>query len=155
MLQEGLPDDLEARESNQWWKAKKWALHVVNRLAGRYGDPKTLKDTKVDRPFAEMWKTQCSFKFLDAILAMMANFSNVRTPGPLHPPIGDSCNLDEHCSKEGCKRRYEDPKIIKHTKQGPPCAKMWKTQGSFKFLDAILAMMASFSNVRTRGAPCV
>ena len=31
-----LPDDMDERESNHWWKAKKWAYANLNRLFVRY-----------------------------------------------------------------------------------------------------------------------
>ncbi|KAI9743827.1 MAG: hypothetical protein M1818_002561 [Claussenomyces sp. TS43310] len=38
-----LPDDLVDRESNHWWKAKKWAYYNLNRLFVRYGNPGSLQ----------------------------------------------------------------------------------------------------------------
>ncbi|KAK8430943.1 armadillo-type protein [Phyllosticta citricarpa] len=44
-----LPEDLEERETNHWWKAKKWAYANLNRLFVRYGNPSTLsKSAEVD-----------------------------------------------------------------------------------------------------------
>ncbi|RKP10883.1 armadillo-type protein [Thamnocephalis sphaerospora] len=37
-----LPEDLDEREKHSWWKAKKWAMHCVNRLFARYGNPALL-----------------------------------------------------------------------------------------------------------------
>ncbi|KAI9729727.1 MAG: hypothetical protein M1834_006678 [Cirrosporium novae-zelandiae] len=37
-----LPEDLDEREINHWWKAKKWAYANLNRLYIRYGNPGTL-----------------------------------------------------------------------------------------------------------------
>ncbi|KAI9726215.1 MAG: hypothetical protein M1828_001889 [Chrysothrix sp. TS-e1954] len=37
-----MPDDIEERENNHWWKAKKWAYANLNRLFVRYGNPATL-----------------------------------------------------------------------------------------------------------------
>ena len=31
-----LPEDLDERESNHWWKAKKWSYANMNRLFVRY-----------------------------------------------------------------------------------------------------------------------
>lgn len=39
---EAMPEDLEEREQNHWWKAKKWAYANLNRLFIRYGNPSTL-----------------------------------------------------------------------------------------------------------------
>ena len=37
-----LPDDLDERETNHWWKAKKWAYSNLNRLFARYGNPQSM-----------------------------------------------------------------------------------------------------------------
>ncbi|KAF1986975.1 ARM repeat-containing protein [Aulographum hederae CBS 113979] len=37
-----LPEDLDEREINHWWKSKKWAYGNLNRLFVRYGNPTTL-----------------------------------------------------------------------------------------------------------------
>jgi hypothetical protein len=36
--QNTLPEDTKEREKHPWWKAKKWAMHCVNRLFARYVD---------------------------------------------------------------------------------------------------------------------
>eukprot|EP00884_Botryococcus_braunii_P004058 jgi/Botrbrau1/13653/Bobra.0292s0003.1 len=72
---EGMPADLEVRKSNQWWKVKKWGLHILVRLAGHYGDSKANKDTKTDKQFGEMWRTKCSISFMESILTLLAGFS--------------------------------------------------------------------------------
>jgi len=38
-----LPEDIGDRESNHWWKAKKWAYFNLNRLFVRYGNPSSLQ----------------------------------------------------------------------------------------------------------------
>lgn len=38
-----LVDDIDEREVNHWWKAKKWAYANLNRLFVRYGNPATLQ----------------------------------------------------------------------------------------------------------------
>ncbi|KAF2473139.1 ARM repeat-containing protein [Lindgomyces ingoldianus] len=44
-----LPEDVDERETNHWWKAKKWAYANLNRLYVRYGNPATLgKNNDVD-----------------------------------------------------------------------------------------------------------
>ncbi|KAK7714416.1 Nonsense-mediated mRNA decay protein 5 [Botryosphaeria dothidea] len=44
-----MPEDLEERETNHWWKAKKWAYANLNRLFVRYGNPQTLgKSNEID-----------------------------------------------------------------------------------------------------------
>ncbi|KAI9673382.1 MAG: hypothetical protein M1817_002844 [Caeruleum heppii] len=40
---EALPEDLDERETNHWWKAKKWAYANLNRLFVRYGNPGALQ----------------------------------------------------------------------------------------------------------------
>lgn len=48
--------DLDERESNHWWKAKKWAYANLNRLFVRYGNPATLTKTNGDE-YAEFSKS--------------------------------------------------------------------------------------------------
>ncbi|CAG8526480.1 11131_t:CDS:10 [Ambispora gerdemannii] len=49
-----LPEDLEDRESYPWWKVKKWAYRILNRLFSRYGNPAQLpKTSKEYKGFAE------------------------------------------------------------------------------------------------------
>ncbi|KAF2280158.1 ARM repeat-containing protein [Westerdykella ornata] len=50
-----LPDDLELRETNHWWKAKKWAYANLNRLYVRYGNPQSFGKTS-DNEYAEVAK---------------------------------------------------------------------------------------------------
>ncbi|EIE23737.1 ARM repeat-containing protein [Coccomyxa subellipsoidea C-169] len=72
--QEGQPADSAARKAWPWWKAKKWALHIAQRLFARYGDPKHAKEASPERAFAQLWKQHCSAQFLDAHLALLAAF---------------------------------------------------------------------------------
>ena len=48
-------DDLEEREQNHWWKAKKWAYGNLNRLFVRYGNPATLSKSNGEEyaPFSK------------------------------------------------------------------------------------------------------
>ncbi|KAI9820323.1 MAG: hypothetical protein M1827_005945 [Pycnora praestabilis] len=41
--EDSLPEDFDERETNHWWKAKKWAYANLNRLFVRYGNPSTLQ----------------------------------------------------------------------------------------------------------------
>ncbi|KAH8690809.1 armadillo-type protein [Talaromyces proteolyticus] len=44
-----MPEDVDERESNHWWKCKKWAYANLNRLFIRYGNPTTItKNTSTD-----------------------------------------------------------------------------------------------------------
>ncbi|OKL61922.1 hypothetical protein UA08_02606 [Talaromyces atroroseus] len=44
-----MPEDPDDRESNHWWKCKKWAYGNLNRLFVRYGNPTTItKNTAAD-----------------------------------------------------------------------------------------------------------
>ena len=50
-----MPEDPEERETNHWWKAKKWAYANLNRLFVRYGNPAALTKKNGDeyRAFSE------------------------------------------------------------------------------------------------------
>jgi len=51
-----LPEDLDEREVNHWWKAKKWSYANLNRLFVRYGNPSALgKNNEID--YTEVAKT--------------------------------------------------------------------------------------------------
>ncbi|BDA47636.1 Importin-7 [Coccomyxa sp. Obi] len=72
---EGQPADLAARKAWPWWKAKKWSLHIAQRLFARYGDPKHTKEGTPERAFAQLWKQHCSLQFLDAHLSLLAGLA--------------------------------------------------------------------------------
>lgn len=77
-LQEGQPQDLDARAAWSWWKAKKWVLHITYRLFNRYGDPKATR-SGADGQFVKLFSQQCSLKFLEAHMKLMAAYSQVIT----------------------------------------------------------------------------
>jgi importin-7 len=67
------PASLDDRPEWPWWKAKKWALHIAGRVAGRYGDPKRTRAGSTDRAFAGAWVAgPAPAAFLDAHLALLA-----------------------------------------------------------------------------------
>ena len=71
------PPALDDRPEWPWWKAKKWALHLATRLAGRYGDPKKTRPGSPDRAFAAAWAgSGVPGAFLDAVLALLARPSH-------------------------------------------------------------------------------
>ena len=76
VLQEGQPEDLDARAGWSWWKAKKWALHITYRLFTRYGDPKASRSGP-DGVFITMFSQQCSLKFLEAHMKVMSSYAQV------------------------------------------------------------------------------
>lgn len=51
-----MPDDLEDRETNHWWKCKKWSYVNLNRLFVRYGNPQNLSKGS-DEDYSEVAKT--------------------------------------------------------------------------------------------------
>ncbi|DBB04276.1 hypothetical protein WJX77_005934 [Trebouxia sp. C0004] len=71
---EGQPSDPDARAAWPWWKAKKWVLHITYRLFSRYGDPKTSR-SGADGDFIMLFSQQCSLKFLEAHMKLMASYS--------------------------------------------------------------------------------
>ena len=75
-LQEGQPQDPDARAAWPWWKAKKWVLHITYRLFNRYGDPKAGR-SGADGDFIVLFSQQCSLNFLEAHMKLMASYSQV------------------------------------------------------------------------------
>ncbi|CAA7396144.1 unnamed protein product [Spirodela intermedia] len=66
---EGQPSDPEIRKSWGWWKVKKWAVHILNRLFTRFGD------TKIQKPeckaFAQMFQKNYAGKILECHLHLL------------------------------------------------------------------------------------
>ncbi|KAF2748212.1 ARM repeat-containing protein [Sporormia fimetaria CBS 119925] len=50
-----LPEDVEDRETNHWWKARKWAYANLNRLFIRYGNPQSIGKSQ-EAEYQEMAK---------------------------------------------------------------------------------------------------
>ena len=93
MVQEGQPEDLDARAGWSWWKAKKWALHITYRLFTRYGDPKASRSGP-DGVFITMFSQQCSLKFLEAHMKVMSSYAQVWN-APVHM---QDCELSCLCT---------------------------------------------------------
>ncbi|KAH9304497.1 hypothetical protein KI387_008901, partial [Taxus chinensis] len=66
---EGQPTDPEQRKSWEWWKVKKWTVHIMNRLYTRFGDPKLLKPE--NKPFAQMFQKHFAGKILECHLNLL------------------------------------------------------------------------------------
>ena len=72
----GAPPDPDDRAEWPWWKLRKWALHIVNRLAARYGDPRLTRAGAPDRALADAWTaTGAGDRFLDAVLGLLARWA--------------------------------------------------------------------------------
>ncbi|XP_051127238.1 importin beta-like SAD2 isoform X2 [Andrographis paniculata] len=67
--EEGQPADLELRKSWDWWKVKKWTVHILNRLFTRFGDV-TLPDPE-HKAFALMFQKNYAGKILECHLNML------------------------------------------------------------------------------------
>jgi hypothetical protein len=69
----GCPPDPDAAAEWPAWKLKKWALHLANRLASRYGDPKLARPGTADAAAAAAWvATGAGDRFLGASLALLS-----------------------------------------------------------------------------------
>ena len=66
----GEPQDHFERQNWPWWKCKKWAIHIFNRLFDRYGDPSVLAGN--DKLFAGNFKAHYPVKFLDAYFNLLS-----------------------------------------------------------------------------------
>ncbi|KFX91778.1 hypothetical protein O988_07586 [Pseudogymnoascus sp. VKM F-3808] len=71
--QSALSEDLTERESNHWWKAKKWAYFNLNRLFVRYGNPGSLVSGNGDDyvEFAKHFISTIAPEILKAYLAQI------------------------------------------------------------------------------------
>ena len=62
-------EDKDERERQEWWKAKKWAHHVLNRLYGTYGSPSQLTSSAAKhKPFATNFEEHFAPEILKAYL---------------------------------------------------------------------------------------
>lgn len=61
-----MPEDVEERETNHWWKCKKWAYANLNRLFTRYGNPTSI--TKSTSPDATAYAKNFITTFAPEIL---------------------------------------------------------------------------------------
>ena len=69
-LPAGQPIDPEEREAWPWWKAKKWACHIVARIFSRYGNSKYVEDCM--KNFAKMFvDSGAAAKGLSAIMTTL------------------------------------------------------------------------------------
>ena len=69
----GCPPDPDDALEWPWWKLKKWALHLVNRLAGRVGDPSLARPGTPDAVAATQWASaRAGDRFLEAALTLLS-----------------------------------------------------------------------------------
>lgn len=68
--EEGQSAEKSERKHFPWWKAKKWSLHIANRMFSRYGNPKMCKPEY--REFARAFKADCSGAFLQSYMQLLA-----------------------------------------------------------------------------------
>ena len=65
----GEPEDHYERQKWPWWKCKKWALSIFNRLFDRYGDPSPLAGR--DKEFATAFRANFPVRFLEAYFNLL------------------------------------------------------------------------------------
>lgn len=61
---------MDLRIAWPWWKAKKWVLHITNRLFNRYSEPKSC-DKPEEVAFATRFSKDCVPKFLEAVQMLL------------------------------------------------------------------------------------
>jgi len=86
---QGQPTDEAERMSWQWWKVKKWTMHLCNRFYSRYGDPRLLRDE--DKVFGNLWRKGYANQFLEGYLLQAAN---LHKPGTAVTLPGRILNLN-------------------------------------------------------------
>lgn len=67
--------DEDERPALPWWKAKKWALHILARMFERYGSPGNVVN-KEYQPFAEWYLPTFTGGVLDALLKVLDSYRN-------------------------------------------------------------------------------
>ncbi|GMH26704.1 hypothetical protein Nepgr_028547 [Nepenthes gracilis] len=66
---DGQPADPEQRKSWEWWKVKKWTVHILNRLYIRFGDVRL--QNPENRAFAQMFQKNYAGKILECHLKLL------------------------------------------------------------------------------------
>ncbi|KAL6523812.1 secondary alcohol dehydrogenase (SADH2) [Orobanche hederae] len=66
---EGQPADPELRKSWDWWKVKKWTVHILNRLYTRFGDVQI--QNQDNKAFAQMFQKNYAGKILECHLNLL------------------------------------------------------------------------------------
>lgn len=76
-----MPEDLDERETNHWWKAKKWAYANLNRLFVRYGNPATLQKSNGEeyKEFSNSFLNNFAPEILKAYLQLVEKWVNKTT----------------------------------------------------------------------------
>lgn len=74
-------EDLDERESNHWWKAKKWAYANLNRLFVRYGNPATMQKSNGDeyKDFSTSFLNNFAPEILKAYMQQVEKWVNKTT----------------------------------------------------------------------------
>lgn len=65
--------DEDERPEKPWWKAKKWALHIVVRMFERYGSPGNVVNKEYQQ-FAEWYLPTFSSGILEALLKVLDQY---------------------------------------------------------------------------------
>lgn len=67
--------DEDYRPELPWWKAKKWALHIIVRMFERYGSPGNVVN-KEYKEFAEWYLPTFTQGILEALLKTLDQYRN-------------------------------------------------------------------------------
>ena len=71
---EGMPtEDKTELKHWPWWKTKKWAMHVVNRMFSRYGNAKQVKAEH--KPLSTMYRNNYAAHFLRVYIEFLSKLS--------------------------------------------------------------------------------
>ena len=72
LLECPVPSGDPAPVKEQWWKVKKWVLHISNRLFNKYDTSKRIKRDDPQYPFAVLFEANCSGQLLQSIMNLLA-----------------------------------------------------------------------------------
>jgi hypothetical protein len=75
LLECPVPAEAVGNVKEQWWKVKKWVLHIINRLFNKFDKAKRVKEDDPQYPFAVLFEANCSCQFLQSIMNMLAGLT--------------------------------------------------------------------------------
>jgi hypothetical protein len=107
-----MTEDVDDREVNHWWKAKKWAYANLNRLLVRYGNPSTLQTSSGDNytEFSKSFITNFAPEILKAYLGQIEKWV-AKTAWLSKPCLSSTLSFLDECVKPKATWTHLKPHI--------------------------------------------